>query len=62
MPKVCACAKKGRIFKKEEDLIVWLTDDKNHILVKAKADILFGAIKLELINFSGLVNPMMVVK
>lgn len=53
---------KGRIFKKEEDLIVWLTDDKNHIPVKAKADILFGAIKLELINFSGLVNPMMVVK
>ena len=53
---------KGRIFKHEEDLIVWLTDDKNHIPVKAKADILFGAIKLELTNFSGLANPMMVVK
>jgi hypothetical protein len=53
---------KGRIFKHEEDLIVWLTDDKNHIPVKAKADILFGAIKLELINFSGLANPMMVIK
>jgi hypothetical protein len=53
---------KGRIFKHEEDLIVWLTDDKNHIPVKAKADILFGAIKLELINFSGLMNPMVVSK
>jgi hypothetical protein len=53
---------KGRIFKHEEDLVVWLTDDKNHIPVKAKADILFGAIKLELINFSGLMNPMMVSK
>jgi hypothetical protein len=49
---------KGRIFKREEDLIVWLSDDKNHIPIRAKAEILFGSLKVELISFSGLSNPM----
>lgn len=48
---------KGRIFKHEEDLQVWLTDDSNHIPIKAKAEILFGSIKLELIDYTGLTNP-----
>lgn len=48
---------KGRIFKHEEDLQVWLTDDKNHIPIYAKADILFGSIKLDLIKYEGLVTP-----
>ena len=48
---------KGRIFKKEEDLMVWLTDDKNHIPIRAKADILFGSIKVDLTSYQGLTNP-----
>lgn len=48
---------KGRIFKHEEDLQVWLSDDKNHIPIYAKADILFGSIKLDLTSYSGLVRP-----
>ncbi|MDQ3046279.1 MAG: DUF3108 domain-containing protein [Bacteroidota bacterium] len=48
---------KGRVFKHEEDLNVWLTDDKNHIPVKGQADVLVGSIKLELTNYSGLMNP-----
>lgn len=48
---------KGRIFKKEEDLNVWITDDKNHIPVRAQADILVGSIKMDLIEYSGLANP-----
>ncbi|MEZ5045895.1 MAG: DUF3108 domain-containing protein [Chitinophagaceae bacterium] len=53
---------KGRIFKHEEDLIVWISDDKNHVPIKAKADILFGSIKLDLIDFKGLYNPMLIYK
>jgi hypothetical protein len=48
---------KGRIFKKEEDLNVWITDDKNHIPVRAQAEILVGSIKMDLIDYSGLANP-----
>jgi len=48
---------KGRVFKDEEDLNIWLTDDKNHIPVKGQADVVVGSIKLELTNYSGLKNP-----
>ena len=48
---------KGRIFKHEDDLKVWITDDKNHIPVRAEAEILFGSIKMDLIEYSGLANP-----
>lgn len=48
---------KGRVFKKEEDLNVWISDDKNHIPVKGEANILVGSVKMELTSFSGLANP-----
>ena len=48
---------KGRVFKKEEDLNIWITDDKNHIPVKGQANILVGSVKMELTNYSGLANP-----
>lgn len=48
---------KGRIFKREEDLMVWLTDDKNHIPIYAKAEILFGSLKVDLTSYKGLSNP-----
>ncbi|MEO6901785.1 MAG: DUF3108 domain-containing protein [Bacteroidia bacterium] len=47
----------GRVFKHEEDLNIWISDDKNHIPVKGQADVLVGSIKIELTNYSGLVNP-----
>lgn len=48
---------KGRVFKHEEDLNVWITDDKNHIVIKGQADVLVGSIKAELKSYSGLANP-----
>lgn len=48
---------KGRVFKHEEDLNVWITDDKNHIPVKGQADVLVGSIKMELTDYKGLANP-----
>jgi hypothetical protein len=47
----------GRVFKKEEDLNIWITDDKNHIPVKGQADVLVGSIKMELTDYKGLANP-----
>ena len=48
---------KGRVFKKEEDLNVWITDDANHIPIRAQAEILVGSIKMDLESYSGLANP-----
>ena len=53
---------KGRIFKHEEDLNVWLTDDKNHVPLRAQAKILFGSIKLDIVGVKNLANPTSEVK
>ena len=48
----------GRVFKDEEDLNIWISDDKNHIPIKGQADVLVGSIKMELTSYEGLANPM----
>jgi hypothetical protein len=47
----------GRIFKGNDDLNVWITDDPNKIPVLAQAKVLVGSIKMELTKYSGLVHP-----
>lgn len=49
---------KGRIFKNEEDLKVWISDDGNRIPIRAQADILFGSLKIDLSDYKGLANKM----
>lgn len=53
---------KGRIFKKEEDLNVWITDDKNHIPLRAQANLLVGSVKLDIISAKNLANSTSLVK
>ena len=48
---------KGRVFKDEENVIFWISDDENKIPVKIKASILVGSVKAELIEFNGLAHP-----
>ncbi len=47
----------GRIFKHEEDLNIWISDDKNHIPIQGQANVLVGSIKMDLTSYSGLANP-----
>ncbi len=51
----------GRIFKKDSKMFIWISDDENHIPIKAKADILVGSIILELKDFKNLIKPLNVV-
>lgn len=48
----------GRIFKKEEDLTAYISDDKNRIPIRAEAKILVGSIKMDLTEYSGLTHPL----
>lgn len=48
---------KGRVFKHEEDLNVWISDDANHIPLRVKADILIGSVKMDITNAVNLANP-----
>jgi len=52
----------GRIFKNENDLNVWITNDGNKIPIMAEANILFGSIKAEIIHYEGLGSPVARVK
>lgn len=44
----------GRVFGKNDNLEVWITDDANHIPVLAKAKIAVGSIKMHLVEWNGL--------
>ena len=46
----------GRIFKTDEDLIVWVSDDRNKIPILAESKILVGSIKMELSGYEGLAH------
>jgi hypothetical protein len=48
---------KGRVFKKEEDLNVWISDDKNHLPMRVKAEVLVGSIKMDITSAKNLANP-----
>lgn len=48
---------KGRVFKKEEDLNVWISDDKNHLPMRVKAEVLVGSIKMDITSVKNLANP-----
>jgi hypothetical protein len=47
----------GRVFKEQESLTVWISDDNNRIPVRIKADLVVGSIKADLESFKGLKNP-----
>lgn len=60
--KFVPVVQKGRVFKKDDDVSVWITDDGNHIPILAKANIAVGAIKLHLVEWSGLKHELAQVK
>lgn len=49
---------KGRVFKNEEDLNVWISDDKNHLPMRVKANIIIGSVKMDITSAKNLANPM----
>lgn len=49
--------KTGRVFKEEESLTVWISDDDNKLPIRIKANLLVGSIKADLEAFKGLKHP-----
>ncbi|TRX40485.1 DUF3108 domain-containing protein [Flavobacterium restrictum] len=47
----------GRVFKEQESVTVWISNDDNKLPVRIKADLAVGAIKADLDAFKGLKNP-----
>lgn len=47
----------GRVFKEQESLTVWISDDDNKMPVRIKASLAVGSIKADLDGFKGLKYP-----
>lgn len=60
--KFCPVVQKGRIWKSEDDLSIWISDDENHVPVRGQCEILFGSIKMDLIGAKGLPKELAIVK
>ena len=48
---------KGRVFKDEESMTIYVTDDANKIPILIQSELLVGSIKIELADYEGLRNP-----
>lgn len=59
--KIHPLIQQGRVFKEEDDLTLWVSDDMNRIPVRLQAEVLVGSIKMDLKSFSNLANPIALV-
>lgn len=48
----------GTIFKGGEKMMIWVSDDNNHIPLRVDSPILVGSIKVDLIGYEQLRNPL----
>lgn len=60
--KIRPVIQKGRVFKDEEDLTIWVSDDKNRIPVRLQAEVLVGSIKMDLKAYNNLLHELAVVR
>jgi len=49
---------KGRLFKTEEDVSFWFSDDKNYLPVKIRFDIFVGSFMVDMVAYEGLKYPL----
>ena len=56
--KFAPVVQEGRVFNSEEDLTIWITDDKNRIPILAKAKIKVGSLKMHLVSWENLKNSL----
>lgn len=54
--KFLPIVERGRVFREDDDLSIWITADKNKIPIKIRFDIVIGSLVCELDSFGGLSN------
>jgi SHS2 domain-containing protein len=48
----------GNVFSQPYPMDIWISDDENRIPILAKSAVVVGSVKLELIEYKGLANPL----
>ena len=51
----------GRVFKAEESVTIWITNDNNKIPIRLKADLSVGSLRAELSAYKGLANSFKII-
>ncbi len=51
----------GRVFKEQESLTLWVSNDRNKIPIRIKADLVVGSIKADLDGYNGLKNQFKII-
>lgn len=51
----------GRVFKEEESLTVWISDDDNRVPLRIKASLAVGSLKADLEGYKGLIHPFKII-
>lgn len=49
---------KGDVFHGGEKMTIWITDDANHVPVRAESPIIVGSVKIDMTSFQNLRSPM----
>lgn len=44
----------GRIFNSEDDMTIWLSNDRNRVPIRVRFDLKVGSVKCDLVEYSGL--------
>ncbi len=52
----------GRVFKEQESLTLWVSNDKNKVPIRIKADLAVGSLKADLDAFKGLKHQFRIIK
>lgn len=56
--KIAPVTIKGTVFKGDEKLIIWVSDDENHVPIRLESPILVGRIKMDLVGYDKLKYPL----
>jgi len=60
--KFVPVVQEGRVFKDEDDMHLWISDDANHVPIRIQSELIVGSIKIDLKEYKGLANPLAIVK
>jgi hypothetical protein len=52
----------GSVFKGDENIILWVSDDKNHVPVELESPIIVGRVKGRILRCDNLKYPLNIVK
>ncbi len=56
--KLNPVVQEGRVFKDEETMTLWVSDDANKVPIRLQTDLRIGSIKMDLEKYSGLIRPL----